>query len=244
MRLLSNRILHTANKSARLVVCLACAIMAAPAAITGCAALQGSLGVNPLEILMREPGKWALILLLAALAIAPLRHLLMMLAQRRHWECGKRLPDWNWLMRLRRPVGLACFFYAAVHLALYLSLDLNFSWHEFTGDLRDKPYIVIGWMAFLLLLPLAVTSTNAWMRRLKRNWKRLHLLIYPVAVLAEIHFLLLSKPGITDPLPFGWVLIGLLGYRIMQRRPSGATSQERADGTAPERPIRQDAHKS
>ncbi len=180
MRLLPDRIWHAANKSARLVVCLACAIMAAPAAITGYAALQGSLGANPLEILMREPGKWALILLLAALAIAPLRHLLMMLAQRWCGEYGKRLPDWNWLMRLRRPAGLACFFYATAHLALYLSLDLNFSWREFTGDLRDKPYIVIGWAAFLLLLPLAVTSTDAWMRRLKRNWKRLHLLIYPL----------------------------------------------------------------
>lgn len=236
--------LRTASESPRLVVWLAYAVLAAPAIVTGYATLQDALGVNPLETLIREPGKWALTWLLAALAIAPLRHVFMAIAIWRHWNYGKRLSDWNWLIRLRRPAGLASFFYAAVHVAVYVSLDLEFRWREFVGDLDDKPYIAVGVATFVLLFPLAVTSTNAWMRLLKRNWKRLHLLIYPAAVLAEIHFILLSKPGVTDYLEYGLVLIGLLGYRVVQSRLHGAASQEHIDGTAPERPVKQEANTS
>lgn len=215
--------------------------MAAPAAITGYEAAQGLLGVNPLETLMRDSGEWALIFLLAALAIAPLRHALVTVAKWRLWCYGKRLSDWNWLIRLRRPVGLASFFYAAAHLILYVTFDLDFNWSELLIDLRAKPYIGVGITAFALLTPLAITSTDAWMRRLKRDWKRLHMLIYPAAVLALAHFVLLSKPGVTDYFWYGLALAGLLGYRITDRWRRGETRQDRIDGAVPERPAQQAA---
>lgn len=243
MSLLSDRMLRAPNKSPRLLLCIVCAVMAIPAIATGWGALRGTLGVNPLEVLIRVPGEWSIILLLVALAIAPLRNGFMAISRWRRWPYGKRVPDWNWFVRLRRPVGLACFFYATAHLALYVALDLDFNWSELVADLRDKPYIAIGTACFVLLLPLAVTSTDGWMRRLKRNWKRLHLLIYPAAVLAEVHVVLLSKPGVVDPYVYGAVLIGLLGYRLLQRWSHGATTQDRVDATVPERPPQAGANR-
>lgn len=216
MSLLPERLARLANQLPRLVVRLVCAFMAVPAINTGYAALQGNLGINPLEILIRQSGKWAFIWLLIALAIVPLRHACIKIAMWSRCSYGKRLSDWNWLIHLRRPLGLASFFYAAIHLILYAVLDLDFNWGEFIGDLRNKPYIASGMAAFVLLFPLAITSTDAWRARLKRNWKHLHLLVYPAAILVEIHFILLAKPGVTDYLEYGLVLIGLLGYRLWQ----------------------------
>jgi len=184
---------------------------------------------------MREPGKWSLILLLLALAVAPLRHGLVSFCISTQQSFGKRVADWNWLIRLRRPIGLASFFYAVAHGAIYAYFDLDMNPGEFIEDLRNKPYIALGTVAFIILVPLAITSTDGWMRRLKRKWKRLHLLVYPAALLAEGHFVLLSKPGVIDPYLYGIVLFLLVGYRAIQAWQRGFVLQDRVDGTLPER---------
>ena len=123
-------------------------------------------------------------LLTCVLALTPLRHALVWLSRRLGTRWGRRFSDWNWLVYLRRPLGLASFVYASAHLALYATLDLDLQWHEFVLDLDGKRFVLAGLAAFALLVPLAVTSTDAWMRRLKRNWKRVHWLVYPAALLA------------------------------------------------------------
>jgi sulfoxide reductase heme-binding subunit YedZ len=230
--------MNAANRSPRTVACIACALLAMPALDTGWDTMRGTLGINLLETLIRTYGRWAFTWLLAALAMAPLRHALVRYAQWGCWSYGRRLSDWNWLIRLRRQVGLASFFYAVVHLALYVDLDLDFSWTGFVGDLRGKPYIVLGVVAFILLLPLAITSTDVWMRRLQRNWKRLHMLVYPAAVLAMAHFLLLTKPGVADPLPYGAALALLLVCRLAERRLHKDAQPARPDGIVPERTVK------
>jgi methionine sulfoxide reductase heme-binding subunit len=225
---------EAANRMPGTVMCIACALLAVPALGVGCDALRGTLGVNPLATLISTSGRWALIWLLAALAMPPLRQALLRLARWNHWRYGKRLSDWNWFIRLRRAVGLASFFYSVAHLVLYVSLDLDFNGADFAGDLRDKPYIGVGIAAFALLLPLAITSTNAWRKRLQRTWERLHMLVYPAAILAVAHFLLLTKPGVTDPMPYTLVLAILLVRRFTERR-LRSVSQEHTDGVVPER---------
>ncbi len=220
----------------RLLLCAACTAMALPALCTGAAMLQGQAGVNPLEHLIRSSGSWALRLLLLALAIAPARHAGVRLARSRAWRRGKRMSDWNWLIRLRRPVGLGAFFYAAAHLGLYAALDLDFSLEELASDLRHKPFIATGMLSFLLLAPLAVTSTDGWMKRLQRNWKRLHWLVFPAAILAESHFFLLSKTGVTGWRIYALALVALLVYRVLRGRVPTLPTQDRIDGTVAERP--------
>lgn len=210
-------LLGTPNRHPLAMTWSGCVLAAMPAGILGWDALHGLLGANPLDRLLRTPGRWALILLLVVLTATPLRHTLVFGARHGGIRFGRRLADWNWLIRLRRPLGLASFFYALAHAALYLSLDAGFSGPELTSDLRDKPFILAGLGAFLLLLPLALTSTDASMRRLKRNWKRLHFLAYPAAILALLHFAWLSKPGTGDYYAYALVLGLLLGYRIAAR---------------------------
>ena len=236
---LLQRVLRCANAAPRRLLWSCVAAMALPGLWTAAAAACGTLGVNPLDIVIRAPGQWSLTLLLLALAIAPLRHGLLMLAQQGNARYGKRLPDWNWLIRLRRPIGLASFAYACLHLAAYVGFDIGLDWHEFASDLYSKPFVGAGCAGFVLLLPLAVTSTNGWMRRLGRRWKQLHWLVYPAASLALLHFVLLSKPGVADPLPYLAVATVLLGYRLLAHRlhPSQpAPAGEHIDGAAPERP--------
>jgi sulfoxide reductase heme-binding subunit YedZ len=211
------RLLSAANRHSLALAWSGCVLAVMPAAILGWDAVNGSLGANPLDRVLRTPGRWALILLLVALTATPLRHALAFAARHSGIRYGRRLADWNWLIRLRRPLGLASFFYALAHVVLYLSLDAGFSGAELADDLRNKPYIIAGLGAFLLLLPLAVTSTDAWMQRLKRNWKRLHLLVYPAAILAVLHFAWLSKSGARDFYAYALVLGLLLGYRVAAR---------------------------
>jgi methionine sulfoxide reductase heme-binding subunit len=235
------RALEAANRSPRTVTGIACLLLAVPALDLGRDAFAiggGTLGVNPLETLIRMPARWGLIWLLAALAMAPLRHVLVRCAQWGQWSYGKRPSDWNWVIRPRRQVGLACFFYSAAHFIFYAWLDLGLSWPEFTGDLQNKPYIGVGIAAFVLLLPLAITSTDAWMRRLQRNWKRLHMLVYPAALLAMAHFLLLTKPGVADPMPYALALAGLLVCKLVEPWLRRDVTQERLDGIVPERPAK------
>ena len=163
-------------------------------------ALSGQ-AVNPVETLTRDSGSWALNLLLAGLAITPLR----------------RLGAPGWLLRLRRMLGLYAFFYASVHLLIYLWLDQLFDWAAIVHDIIKRPFITVGMAAFALLLPLAITSTDGWLRRLKRRWGQLHRLVYPLAVLAVLHYLWLVKRDLTEPLLYATVLAVLLGLRLWWR---------------------------
>ena len=236
--LLSTALLAAANSAPRTVVFLAWTAAALPALQTAADAMEGRAGANLPEILIRDSGYWALVLLQVTLAMSPLRHALACIARRSQWRYGKRFSDWNWLIRIRRPAGLASFFYGIAHLAFYVALDIDFSMREYISDLRTKLHIDAGTLSFVLLVPLAVTSTDAWVRRLKRNWKRLHMLVYPAAIFAVLHFILLSKPGMTSPAWQGMILAVLLGYRVVARLAQGEARNERPDGTIPERPIR------
>ncbi|HVK54773.1 MAG TPA: protein-methionine-sulfoxide reductase heme-binding subunit MsrQ [Burkholderiales bacterium] len=209
------RALRAANQRYFVLTCITSLLAVLPMAILGWDAAHKSLGPNPLERLLRAPGRWALILLLIVLLATPLRRVLTHVMRKTGIRYGRRLADWNWMIRLRRPLGLASFFYAVIHVGWYVWLDLRFNWDELIRDLSNKPYIVAGMAAFLLLAPLAVTSTDGWMRRLKRNWKRLHFLIYPAAILAVLHFVWLSKEGVRDPYDYALALAVLLGYRIV-----------------------------
>ena len=166
-----------------------------------------------------------------------MRQCLVQAARRLRWRWGRRLADWNWLIRLRRHVGLASFFYAFVHVMLYGTLDLGWDWHAFVEDASNKPFVLAGVAAIVLLTPLAITSTDAWMRRLKRNWKRVHWLVYPAALFAVLHFIWMSKLGVQRPYVYGVVLLVLLLYRVVMRRKPEAAGKDALGEEAPERPA-------
>ncbi|ACL72588.1 Ferric reductase domain protein protein transmembrane component domain protein [Thioalkalivibrio sulfidiphilus HL-EbGr7] len=168
----------------------------------------GGLGTNPIEYLTHETGIWALRLLCLTLLMTPLR----------------RMTGWSWPMRLRRMLGLFAFFYACLHLSIWIGLDLFFDWTLIWDDVLNRPYITLGFTAWLLLLPLAVTSTDAMMRRLKRRWVQLHRLVYPAAILAVLHFWWLTRADYREPMLYGVILAVLLGWRVIQRWPWKAWS--------------------
>jgi len=159
------------------------------------------LGANPFEVLTRQTGLWTLRFLLLTLLIRPLA------------ELTKKI----WLLRLRRMVGLFSFYYACVHMLTYLWFDQFFDWHEIWVDIMKRPYITIGMLAFLLLIPLAVTSTRKMMRRLGKRWQQLHRMIYLIAPLGVVHFFMLVKADIREPLLYGFLLALLLSYRARGR---------------------------
>nr|WP_294864087.1 protein-methionine-sulfoxide reductase heme-binding subunit MsrQ [uncultured Pseudogulbenkiania sp.] len=157
--------------------------------------------VNPIEFITRSTGTWTLVWLLATLAVTPLR----------------RLAGWNVLQRFRRMLGLFAFFYATLHFTTYVWLDQFFDWHAIVKDIAKRPFITVGFAALLLMTPLAVTSTDGWLRRLKRNWGRLHRLVYAVAILGVTHYWWLVKKDIRQPLIYAAVLALLLGLRLYWR---------------------------
>ncbi len=166
------------------------------------AGLLFSEAVNPIEFITRSTGTWALVGLLLTLTITPLR----------------QITGWNRLIQFRRMLGLFAFFYACLHFITYIWLDQFFDFSTILQDIIKRPFITVGFSAFLLLIPLAVTSTNGWMRRLKRNWGRLHRLIYLIAPLAVIHYWWLVKKDLTQPLIYAGILLILLGWRVIKRR--------------------------
>ncbi len=176
------------------------------------AALVGDrLGANPVEALSHASGAWALRLLLLTLAMTPLR----------------RLSGWSWPLRMRRLLGLWAFFYAVLHLSVWIWLDQGLDWRAMAEDLAKRPYVMLGMAAFGLLVPLAVTSTRGWMRRLGRRWKRLHRGVYPAALLAVGHFLWLTKADYLEPGIYAGVLLGLLGLRLIPQGPALGDSGRR-----------------
>jgi len=191
-----------------------------------------ALGVNPLNRLLQFTGRWALIMLIITLAITPVRRFTVWLAQSAHARYGKRVSDWNWLVRLRRQLGLFTFLYACLHLAVYVCLDAGADLQAIVDDVAERPFILVGFAAFGLLIPLAATSNKAAMRALGgRAWQRLHRLAYVIAGLSIVHFWLEAKVGEFKPLPYSMVL-GLLLLARLQSRWGGGRRVPENDVTA------------
>lgn len=182
------------GKSLLFGICLLPLIRAAYIVISGAA-------VNPIEFLTHSTGTWALSFLLLTLSVSPLR----------------RLTGAAWLLRYRRMLGLYAFFYAVVHFTIYLWLDQMFDPHTIARDIVRRPFITVGFTALMLMLPLALTSTNGWIKRLGRNWRRLHRLVYPVAVLGVLHYWWLVKSDISLPRLYAIVLGALLAERLYRQ---------------------------
>jgi methionine sulfoxide reductase heme-binding subunit len=193
--------------------------------------LSDSLGINPLNRLLHFTGRWALILLAVTLAVTPARRLSVFISRTAHARYGKRVSDWNWLIRLRRQFGLFTFFYACLHLAVYIVFDAGLAMASVRQDLAERRFIVFGFIAFALLVPLAATSNHAAMRILGRSWRRLHTLSYVIAALAIVHFWGHVKFGDMDPLPYSIAMVLLLTSRAvawrMGERSAGIEVKER-----------------
>jgi methionine sulfoxide reductase heme-binding subunit len=161
--------------------------------------LQGTLGANPAETIQLQTGRWALKFLLLTLTVTPLR----------------RLTGWNVVIQYRRMLGLFAFFYASLHFASYIVLDQFFDWRAILRDIPKRPFILMGFTAFVLMIPLAVTSTKGWIRRLGRRWQTLHRLIYVSAICAAIHFIWKVKVATGDPTVYAAIVVALLGFRAI-----------------------------
>jgi sulfoxide reductase heme-binding subunit YedZ len=157
-------------------------------------ALFDGLGANPIEALLHVMGRWGLGFLLMSLAVTPIR----------------RITGWNAVIRTRRLLGLFAFFYLSLHFLVYLVLDQGLAWSFILEDIVKRPFITVGFASLVLLVPLAVTSTKGWIRRLGRRWQRLHRLVYPAAILGVVHFYWKVKADTFWPLVAGGVLALLL----------------------------------
>lgn len=183
----------------KVIVFLLCLI---PAANLAMGWQNDALGADPIETISRSSGQWTLRFLLISLAVTPLR----------------RYTGLHWLIRLRRMLGLFVFAYASGHLLSYVWLDQSFDWSSIARDILDRPFITVGFSAFVLLIPLAATSNSFALRRLGgRRWQALHRSSYGIAVLGVVHFWWLVKAGVFTPLIYALVLAALLGLRAWWR---------------------------
>lgn len=159
------------------------------------------LGANPIEFITRSTGLWTLVFLCITLAVTPLR----------------RLTGWNVVIRFRRMLGLYAFFYATLHFTTYVWFDKWFNVAEMLKDIGKRPFITVGFAAFVLLIPLAVTSTRAMARRLGRRWQTLHRAVYAIGVLAILHFwwMKAGKHDLALPKLYGAIMVALLGWRLV-----------------------------
>ena len=170
----------------------------APALLLAWRGFHGGLGANPIEFITHATGDWTLRFLAITLAVTPLRKLL-------------RWPD---MVRFRRMLGLFAFFYGTLHFLTYVWLDKFFDWADIVKDVEKRPFITAGFTAFILLVPLAITSTAGWIRRLGgKQWRRLHSLVYVSATAGVVHYYWLVKSDITLPVFYGTIIMLLLGYR-------------------------------
>lgn len=178
-----------------------------------------ALGADPVAEVEHRLGLWALRFLMLALAITPLRQL-----------TGQAV-----FIRFRRMIGLYAFAYATLHFAAYLGLDLRGYWLQIFEEIVKRPYITVGFAAWLLLVPLAITSTQGWIRRLGRRWGQLHKLVYAIGVFAVLHFWWLVKSDIREPALYAGILAVLLGWRVWkwgQKRRTAAAALSRRPATA------------
>lgn len=175
-----------------------------------------TLGANPVEELLHRCGKWGLNFLLITLAVTPLR----------------RITGWNQLIRFRRMLGLFAFFYLSLHFLIYAGLDQGFSPAYIVEDIVERPYITLGMTALVLLIPLAVTSTNGMMRRLGRRWQKLHRLVYLIAILGVWHFYWQVKQDILEPLIYAGILAVLFAirfyYYLQRKRKQNALTMDKS----------------
>lgn len=187
-------LLHRAGKPLVFLLCLGPLLYAVWLGFTG------GLGVNPIEFLNRYLGDWAMRMILIGLAITPIR----------------LVTGWGGLLRFRRMVGLFAFFYVFLHLTNYVAVDQFFNWKIIWQDILKRNYITIGMIAVTLLIPLAVTSNNASIRKLgSKAWQNLHRLIYIVGPLVIVHFYMMVKADVREPLIYGAILALLLGIRVV-----------------------------
>lgn len=191
-----------------------------PLALLGSGALHGQLGANPIERITHETGDWTLILLLVTLAVTPLR----------------RITGINELISFRRMLGLFAFFYGTLHFFTYIWLDKFFDTHEIVKDVYKRPFITAGFTGFVLMIPLAITSTKGWIRRLGKKWVVLHRLIYASAIAGVVHYIWLVKKDVRKPLIYAAILALLLLWRIVnwliQRQKTAAARLPAAPGIA------------
>jgi methionine sulfoxide reductase heme-binding subunit len=159
----------------------------------------GWLGVNPIEFITRSTGTWTIVSLVVTLSITPLR----------------KFTQWHWLLRLRRTTGLITFVYVSLHFMTWIWLDRFFDVDEVIKDIVKRPFITVGFAAFLLMIPLAVTSNNASIKRLgAARWQRIHYLVYVIAVLASMHFIWLARRNPNEPYIYAAIFALLLGIRV------------------------------
>jgi sulfoxide reductase heme-binding subunit YedZ len=184
--------MRTLAKPATFAVCLA------PFLWLAFRAWSGRLSVNPIEDITLTTGIWALRFLVISLAITPVR----------------RITGWNRLVQYRRMLGLFAFFYATLHVATYVVLDLYFAWDLILADILKRPFITAGMVAFVTMVPLALTSTRGWIRRLGRRWQLLHRLVYVSAIAAAVHYLWKVKVVIGSPVYYAAIVAGLLLFRV------------------------------
>ncbi len=180
-----------------------------PAGILTWDAFTQNLGANPIEEIIHTTGDWTLRLLLITLALTPLKLL-------------TSNPAW---IRYRRMLGLFTFFYACLHLVSYVVLDQFFDWQAIIEDIIERPYITIGMLAWIILFPLAVTSTKGMMKRMGKNWKRLHQFVYVAAIAGVIHFIWLTRADFREPLLYAFILLALFSIRLLywyRKRAAGA----------------------
>jgi sulfoxide reductase heme-binding subunit YedZ len=192
-------------------VFLACLI---PLALLGWKAYSAALGANPIEVITRATGDWTIRFLLITLSITPIR----------------KLTGRLWLIRYRRMFGLFAFFYGTLHFLTYIWLDKFFNLHEMLHDIAKRKFITVGFTGFVLLIPLALTSTKGWIRRLGgKRWQTIHRLIYFSAIAGVIHYWWLVKADIRAPLKYGVILAVLLAYRIaVWARPKRAANKAKS----------------
>lgn len=162
---------------------------------------ENLLGPDPAQYLSLETGKWAIQLLIASLAITPLRYLLNM-------------PS---LFRFRRMIGLYAYFYVCLHLTVFLWFLLGWDFSAIGREIAERPYITIGFSAFVLLTPLAATSFNAAQRKLGRRWKQVHRLTYVCSILAVLHVIWIVRSSYFDAVLYGGLVLVLLGYRVLRK---------------------------
>jgi sulfoxide reductase heme-binding subunit YedZ len=185
-----------------------------PAVWLGVDALRGHLTADPIEEITHRTGWWGLTILMVTLAVTPIR----------------RLTGWNRVIKVRRMLGLFAFFYVTLHLLTYVVLDLFFAFDIFLEDVAERPYITAGMAAFVILLALASTSTKGWIRRLGKNWQRLHRLVYVAGALGVIHFYWQVKADTREPLIYAGILGVLLLLRVRTVRGEGARRERRREG--------------
>ncbi len=200
-----------------IIVCLA------PLAWIFHGAIEGTLGDDPIEAIQRWLGIWTFNFLLVTLAVTPLR----------------RLTGWHWLARLRRLFGLVTFVHATMHLLTWLMLDHRFDVHAIAADVAKRPFIVAGFAAWLLMLPLAATSSNAMVRRLGgRKWQNLHRSVYAVAIIAAAHYLWQEIEEPTPALVYAALVVLLLGLRALWRQQERQRQLDGAYGAPPAPPVK------